>query len=58
VPDESELSDNVTLELSSKGGHVGFVSGKWPWQPDYWLEKRIPEFLTPYLLQKQLAKKV
>lgn len=44
IPDESELSPQVTLELSQKGGHVGFVSGP-PWRPSYWFERRIPEFL-------------
>ncbi len=28
IPDESELSDSVTLELSEHGGHVGFYYGK------------------------------
>lgn len=41
VPVEGELSPAVTLELSEAGGHVGFVSGRWPWRPVYWLEKRI-----------------
>ncbi|MEL7170981.1 MAG: hypothetical protein AAGN64_16675 [Bacteroidota bacterium] len=44
IPGESELSDNVTLELSSRGGHVAFVGGA-PWRPDFWLERRIPEFI-------------
>ncbi|OGT31381.1 MAG: hypothetical protein A3E87_03360 [Gammaproteobacteria bacterium RIFCSPHIGHO2_12_FULL_35_23] len=56
VPDESELSDYVTLELSPQGGHVGFVAGRWPWQAEYWLERRIPEFLSSYLnINKSLA---
>ncbi|MEL7371630.1 MAG: hydrolase [Myxococcota bacterium] len=44
IPGESELSDKVTLELSSRGGHVAFVGGA-PWRPDFWLERRIPEFI-------------
>lgn len=39
-----ELSPNLTLEVSDFGGHVGFVGGT-PWNPTYWLEERIPEFL-------------
>ena len=49
VPEDNELSDYVTLELSPQGGHVGFVAGPWPWQAEYWLESRIPEFLSTYL---------
>ncbi|MDG1479816.1 MAG: hydrolase [Myxococcota bacterium] len=46
VPDASELAASVTLELSSGGGHVGFVSGF----GRYWLEERIPEFVSSVLL--------
>ena len=45
IPEESELSPVVTLELSARGGHVGFIEGT-PWRPKYWLEQRIPEFLA------------
>jgi predicted alpha/beta-fold hydrolase len=44
LPDDDELSESVTLELSNRGGHVGFIGGAlWP-KP--WLEKRIHRFLT------------
>lgn len=46
LPDEAELSPSVTLEVSSSGGHVGFVGGNNPLAPNYWLEERIPEFLA------------
>lgn len=49
IPHVDELSSSVQLELSQKGGHVGFVTGKNPFKPDYWLEKRIPEFLQQQL---------
>lgn len=48
VPDNSQLSSAVTIELSEKGGHVGFVSGS-IFHPEYWLEQRIPEHLQRYL---------
>ncbi len=51
VPDASELSESVTLELSPGGGHVGFVSGF----GRYWLEDRIPEFVSPVLLSSRGA---
>ena len=35
----------VTLWQPVHGGHVGFVAGP-PWQPDYYLERRIPAWLA------------
>jgi predicted alpha/beta-fold hydrolase len=49
IPTEAELSMQVTLELSQKGGHVGFITGNIPGKPVYWLDNRIPNFLCPYL---------
>ncbi|MEY3807669.1 MAG: hypothetical protein RI893_645 [Pseudomonadota bacterium] len=45
LPEPSELSSQVQLELTQCGGHVGFISGSIPFRPQYWLEQRIPEFL-------------
>lgn len=45
IPQVAELSNSVQLEITPAGGHVGFVSGKNPFKPLYWLEQRIPEFL-------------
>lgn len=44
IPDESELSDSITLELSAHGGHVGFIEGDWPWRPRFWLDQRILQY--------------
>lgn len=41
LPFAHELGPGVTLELSPTGGHVGFVAGRWPWRPHYWLDERI-----------------
>ncbi len=46
IPTETELSKCVTLEISEQGGHVGFISGKNPLEPEYYLDQRIPEFLS------------
>lgn len=49
IPKAEELSDEVRLELSPKGGHVGFIGGQVPGQPKYWLDQRVPAFLDDYL---------
>lgn len=48
IPHPFELSENVQLEVTDAGGHVGFIAGKYPWSPRYWLEERVPEFLNQY----------
>ncbi len=49
VPGEHELSEQVTLELSATGGHVGFVTANARGLPAFWLEERIPEHLDLHL---------
>lgn len=39
-------SPNIKLLLTEDGGHLGFVSGPWPWKPERWLEKTIVRFLS------------
>ncbi|TQV74632.1 hydrolase [Aliikangiella marina] len=48
IPREEHLSDKVDFELAEYGGHVGFVGGNWPWRAEYYLEKRIPQFLAQF----------
>jgi len=45
IPSADELSDHVTLELAQKGGHVGFLTGKVPGKPVFWLKQRLPSYL-------------
>lgn len=49
IPTQEEISSTTDLEVSDHGGHVGFVSGNWPWTARHWLEERIPMFLESYL---------
>lgn len=50
VPAQHDLSPLIHFELAKQGGHVGFIGGT-PNKPDYYLEKRIPEFLN-YLVKE------
>jgi predicted alpha/beta-fold hydrolase len=55
IPFEEQLSDCVTLEVSEHGGHVGFISGGTPWRPEYYLPRRITDFLASQLAERQGA---
>ncbi len=44
VPEATDLSPRIRLELSARGGHVGFVAGTLPGRARYWLEDRIPNY--------------
>lgn len=46
IPTADELSDKLSLELTESGGHVGFISGRLPLRPRYWLEQRISRFFA------------
>ncbi|MEM7610864.1 MAG: hydrolase [Pseudomonadota bacterium] len=41
IPTDAEMSDHVTLELSTHGGHVGFIEGDSPRRLGFWLPRRI-----------------
>ena len=43
LPTQDEVSPHVTLEFPETGGHVGFVSGRFPGTID-WLPQRAIEF--------------
>jgi hypothetical protein len=48
APTAAQVSRSVHLEISDRGGHVGFVTGSWPWQPRWWLEERIMAHLDAH----------
>ncbi|MBN2825581.1 MAG: hydrolase [Campylobacterales bacterium] len=41
------ISNNLQVECYAKGGHVGFIAGSL-WRPEYWLQKRVLEYLNFY----------
>jgi predicted alpha/beta-fold hydrolase len=43
--DEMKKSGFIKTLFVPCGGHVGFVSGPWPWQQQPWLEQSILDFL-------------
>jgi predicted alpha/beta-fold hydrolase len=45
IPGPEKLSESVQLELSTHGGHIGFIDGGLPWRPTYFLPDRIVEHL-------------
>lgn len=55
IPDEAKLSDCVTLEVSERGGHVGYISGGTPWRPRYYLPQRITDFLASNIPDQHAA---
>ncbi|CAI87943.1 MULTISPECIES: hydrolase [Pseudoalteromonas] len=52
VPSRQDVSEHVTLRISEKGGHVGFISGKNPFKPVFWLEQAVPSYFGQYVLNK------
>ena len=51
LPRAGDVSDKVMLEITDGGGHLGFVSGRWPWAARYWLEGRIAEYLASHFCE-------
>jgi predicted alpha/beta-fold hydrolase len=53
VPSRQDVSEHVTLRISEKGGHVGFISGNNPFKPIFWLEKIVPEYFNQVVKKEQ-----
>ena len=52
TPGPDTLAPQVTMELTRRGGHVGFVASGRYGQPVYWLEQRITDFLQGELKKR------
>lgn len=48
IPLPQQLPANIEYQLTTHGGHVGFVSGTL-FRPKMWLEQRIPQWLSHWL---------
>ena len=53
IPGEEQLSEDVQIEVSRAGGHVGFVCGGMPWRPEYYLPSRIIGFLDSCIIESK-----
>jgi len=45
IPSPVGLPECLQLEISTHGGHIGFIDGGYPWRPRYYLPDRIINFL-------------
>lgn len=55
-PKPEELSSAIRYELSGKGGHVGFLHGRHPMKPQFWLEQRAPEYIRSIWLEQEVIR--
>lgn len=58
VPPETALSPEVTLELSPSGGHVGFVGAGAFGQLDWWLERRLADYLHESVFRRRCGERL
>ncbi|MGH7324962.1 MAG: YheT family hydrolase [Candidatus Rokuibacteriota bacterium] len=49
LPDPRRMPAGVQAEFVPRGGHVGFLEGRWPWRARGWAERRAVEFLAGVL---------
>jgi len=47
LPNPVLLPPSVRAEFIPRGGHAGFIEGRWPWHVRSWVERRAIDFLAP-----------
>ena len=48
VEAEARRNPSLHIEFHQSGGHVGFVTGRFPWRAEYYAERRICEFFDGF----------
>jgi predicted alpha/beta-fold hydrolase len=52
-PTPSALPPAVRVARPSRGGHAGFIEGRWPWRVRSWAERAALEFLSTRLVARE-----
>ncbi len=52
IPTAEELSTTTKLELTNRGGHVGFIHQDETGKTEYWIETRLTDFFSQYLTKQ------
>jgi hypothetical protein len=52
LPEPGRLPAGMRAEYPPRGGHAGFMEGRWPWRLRSWAERRAVEFLTARLRER------
>jgi predicted alpha/beta-fold hydrolase len=52
VAERATRNPALHIEFHRSGGHVGFVSGSWPWRASYHIDRRILEFFDQFAITR------
>lgn len=56
IPREiADASDYLIPQWTERGGHAGFVSGKWPWAARYWLDEQLIHFFQALEASEEIS---